>query len=600
MLASVLAIVPFLLFTGFVFVWMKFCKRFFSSRAEILLAGFVLALAQVILTSLVFGAFGLYRWELIYTANIVLSFLVFSKNKSQKISFHLKELLKKLSLENKLLLSLLFVLFASRVILAIAVSDVSFDAVNYHMAWVGHAIQEQHLGPFETPVPWINSYPKNLSLFYGWFILPPVNSFFVDIVQVAFVFVGIISSYLLLLRLKFSKQMSLFSGMLFAFFPLVILQSTTNYIDLALAALVLSLFAFAFKKTQTKLSLTIFAFISGVLLGSKATMLIPVFFASCFLLYRLYHQEKIPFGSLIKAVGAIIGIAGILSLYWYGRNLLVYGDLLYPVKVVIAGITLVPGVISADMLIADSQPEILATAGFFKTLFLNFYQEGSVRYDMSPGGFGPLWAWIMVPSMIPSLFFWLKEKSWEKLSFFIVFWIIFLLSPGNWWLRYVFALVFTGILAFAEVATKVQKKKWLFFLLMASVFSLTILTFLQSAKPFFLTKEYFSTKIASPTQADYSYRYGEIYKHIAEVAQKDTIIAYDSSWFVIYPLWNQQRSNTVIHIPVQKNWLEVLISNDVDYLVVKSDSPEYQFIQLQPEPFTLLFEEGIYFLYQLN
>ncbi len=595
------ALFPWFFLSALYLAWVRLFVKSFSRKAQLFLTSAVFLLAQIIGTSLVLGILHLYTWQIVYAVNaLIFVVLLFFASKRNLERLSLISWWKQLHLENKILLSFVSLFFVTRIVLAFVISDVSFDAVNYHMAWVGHAIQEQHLGPFDTPVPWINSYPKNLSLFYGWFILPPVNSMLVDLAQLPFVFLGVAASYLVLIRLKFSERISLFSSLLFSCIPLVVLQSTTNYIDLALGALVLSLFAFALNPKQSKVSLLAFALVAGILLGSKATMLIPVIFAAGFLLYSLYHQEKMPFGSLIKAIGVMAFVTACFSAYWYGRNLLVFGDLLYPVKVVVAGITLVPGVVTADMLIGDSMPDSLKQAGFLKTLFLNFYHEGGARYDMSPGGFGPLWAWFLFPSMLPALYLWIKKRNWQRLSLFIVFWFIFFLSPGNWWLRYVLAFVFTGILAYAEALSQAKNKPVLYKVFVVATFSLVTMNFLQSAKPFFLTKEYFSSKLVSVTQADYSYRYGEIHHSIAEITVPGTTIAYDSSWFVIYPLWNEKRINRVLHIPVQKNWLEVLKENQVDYLAVKSDSPEYQFIQLQSGHFSLLFQEGIYFLYQLN
>lgn len=601
MVEFIFAIFPWV-FVSLVFVlWMKYLgNKIKQPKALLILSAGIITVSQLCATSLLLGIFKQYTPIFVYTINAIIAFIVHVLTpRLETNDFYYWSWLKKKDPFTKGVISLSIVLLLWKIVLGVVMNDVSFDAMNYHLSWVGYAVQEEHFGPFETPVPWINSYPKTLTLWYGWFLLPPANDFLVDLAQIPIFLLGVVAVYHLLRFFNYDEDTSIISSLLLLFFPVVYLQLTTNYIDVALASLVFVLFTFAIQKKQSFLSLVLFALTAGLLIGGKSTMVIPIFFAFLLLCYRLYNQKNlsvIDFFIRLVCIGIIIFLLGG---YWYIRNLLYYGDLLYPVKVMVGNFTLVPGVVTAAELIAQSKPDVLDGVSSVKSLFINTFQTTKPRYDMVPGGFGVIWSYFLFFLQPIAITILIKRKLWTQLVFLFFFWIIWFISPGNWWFRYVIVVGVTGLLSFAIVYSRssiLGKRLIAVYVSILSLYSASMMIW-----PYYTDIHIFGEKVRSGIlNADFSYRYGSVYEDIQNVAREQATIAYDSSWFTIYPLWNQTRSNRVVYIPYQDLWLEKLTEQQVEYLTVKSDSPEFTYIQSRPDLFSLVSSSHIYNLYKLE
>lgn len=584
--------------------WLVLIKRKTNfARPEIVMGAAVITLAQIIAVSMLAGWLNLFQWEIVYTINLLITLVLFVYNKKNlrqlgKIA-DIRSLAGQLSWLTKVVVVLAIVVISWQVALGTVLNDVSFDSLNYHLAWSASAVQEQNLGIFSTPVPWINVYPKNIDIWYAWFLLPPAHDWLVDLAQLPFALLAVVAIYSIARKLRYSRDTSVLAASLFLFLPVVFHQSLTNYNDLALAALLLVALNFVLEDSHAYWVAIIFGLTAGIMVGSKVVMIIPFFILLAILLYRLLKVFKLHAKHLIRLSGIAIVLMFLLSFYWYARNYFFYESFIYPVKVMLGSFTLIGGLIDIGRLIGDNQPELLKNAGLIKNVLVNSYYEAVPRYDMTPGSFGPLWAFLLLPAMVPAVMLWFSQRKWKVLGVFALIILFFVLTPGNWWWRYAIVLSAAGMLALAEIYEWSRKFKFSQAVLGGFILLLSFWSIAISWWPAYTDSSVYANKfINNASSRDFSHRY-KIFESIDEAQTPDSTIAYDSSWFVVYPLWNSTRSNRVIHVPYNVDWLQRLESEGVDYLAAKFDSPEFGFIQANEERFELLAGEGIYYLYKL-
>jgi len=344
----------------------------------------------------------------------------------------------------------------------------------------------------------------------------------------------------------------------------------------------------------------LFGLAAGILIGSKVVTIIPVVLMLGVLVYRLRRSFDYSLKHLVRLTGIAFGSMLILAIYWYGRNLLLHDSFIYPIQAMIGSFVLIPGLIEVGQLLGADQPELLRNASVVKNIYVNSYLEANPRYDMTPGGFGPLWAWLLLPAMIPAVMLWISQKKWKIMGIFGLIWIFFLLTPGNWWWRYVIIFSMAGLLSLAEIYEWSKKFRFSQKVLGVYIIILSVWSVMISWLPAYVNSEVYVNKfVGGIATRDYSHRYA-VFENLAEVQDPGTTIAYDDSWFIVYPLWNSTRTNRVVHIPYNIDWLEKLEQEGVDYIASKSDSQEYAFIQANRHRFDLLKTSGIYNLYQFR
>lgn len=599
-----LSLVPWIFAAAIFLSWFGLLQKRanFSVLLQVL-ASAVFALAQIVAISLACAFFGLYRFELVYGLNALLAGLMVFKYRPDfnPVRTALKAFIGHVTWPTKLLTAIAAVLIIWLVAVGAIMNDTSFDSQNYHLSWAAYAVQEEHFGPFETPVPWINVYPKNLDAWYAWILLIPGHDWLVDLGQISFVVLGCLAVYALLREMRYSEDVAWLSALTYAFLPVVIQQATTNYIDLALASLTFVLFVFALQPRGSYLGACIVGLTSGILIGSKSVMILPVVlaWAIALVVYRrsgLYARRE-----YIRLIGCLFIPAFALSAYWYFRNFIDFGSILYPFSLSLGPLTLLPGVVSVEQILADSQPQILRDVSLWTNAFINTYQEAAPKYDMVPGGFGPLWAWLMVPSTLVAIFFWVADRQWTRLAAFVLTFAVFALMPGNWWWRYVIILAFAGILAVAEVLSRLRVSKTGYRSLQGILLILACWSVFIARWPDRVDEAILARKLRQGiTQRDFSHRYGPLYQAIAQAQTEGSRFAYDSTWFVVYPLWNSERTNSVLHVPFGPAWEYALSDKGITHVAAKSGSPEYAFIQRHAARFSLIEKDGIYSLYAFH
>ena len=293
--------VNFFLFYSWYFFLFK--KKDYLSFTERLIGTFILSLTQIIFTEMLLGVVfkKLYAMPL-FLLNISISsgVLILALKQNQRIVPRMQTTLILQEFKNKidwffsvikgdLVLLCIFGLFLISVcwmiFLGYLFPSYVWDALWYHLPMVGYIIQNGAIQENPTPflISFINTLPKNIELFFLWNTIFFKSDIIVDLSQLPFSIAGVLTIYSICIKLRIKREYAIYSSLLFFFTPVVILQSTTNYVDIAVSVLFLIAINFLMydepknytdnrgfiNLREIKIPILLSGLTTGILLGSK-------------------------------------------------------------------------------------------------------------------------------------------------------------------------------------------------------------------------------------------------------------------------------------------------------------------------------------------
>ena len=638
-------IVNLLLFSSwYIFLFRKtqclsFCDRFIGT--------FVLCLTQIVVTELLLGVVFKKLFALpLFFFNISISFIVLalsivsrrprviSQNHGNTGSNFLKDILGELKVETIRVLqivkgeglllwifSLFFISVSWIIFTGYLFPSYTWDALWYHLPIVGYILQSGAIQENATPSMidlFINIFPKNIELFFIWNVIFLKSDTLVDLSQLLFTIAGIFSIYSIAVKLKIKEKYAIYASLLFFFTPIVILQSTTNYVDIAVSILFLVAINFLLYDTpdhytdtkavrvnceDKKIPILLSGLTTGILLGSKGSG--PLFFVILLSviiiqesikyilpsgLFRRFSSHFISFkhkGSVIKdsflpyIIYFIVPVF-LIGGYWYVKNWFLYNNPVHPMEISIFNVTLFKGLYKG---IIDPMPEVLSDLSALGRLFHVWMER--VRYylyDSRLGGFGPIWFILFLPCLLFSLVYAAREKKYNFLFISAIIIVTFLIHPRNWNTRYVIFIVGLGALSFGLVLEYFHGRNKA---LLIIAFFLSGYTFFTANSPCitpakikdFLLLPANERIIArhAPFNIDVHARqeYG-LWIWINDNMQAGNVLAYTFEPLFLSPLWNRGFSNKVVYVKSENfnQWLENLKKNEVTHILIKQNSME--------------------------
>ena len=614
------------------------------SFTDRLLGVFVLGLAQIILTEMVLGIIfkELYATPLL-ALNVSISLAVSAiairaRGKGgllTEIVIEIKD--KKDRLFNLLMsdwiLLAIFVMFSIYFCYLLYIGylfpSYSWDALLYHLPTVGFILQSGAIEniPYNSLIyTFINVFPKNIDLFFLWNIIFLKSDMIVDLSQLPFTVAGMLAIYGICRKLGIKEKHSAYASVLFFFAPVIMLQSTTNYVDIAVSVLFLIALNFMLCRDishgdlSSAMSSKAFRFggntrlflagvTSGILLGSKGSG--PLFIIALSALYVIneirgnypsrregspdkispldrdshgisnMHRTKYLRKAALKMIIARYVLyfmmpVMLLGSYWYISNWVHYGNPVYPFVVKLFGKIIFKGSFSE---ILHSGPDILRDMSPLKKLFHVWMERVEYyHYSSDMSGFGPLWFILLLPCTVFSVFLSIWKKRLDFLIVAIMIILIFLVYPNNWFTRYVIFLFGLGCLAFGDVAQFFEKKgRTLEYLALLIV----VYTLLVSHSPTVTPKKIIefahlpakerSLARLEPYILNMSKResYG-LWSWISSNISEGDTLAYTFTPGMLSPLWNNSFSNKIVFVKAGKfeEWVEELEANNVTYVMV--------------------------------
>ncbi len=607
----------------------------FSSR---LLGVFVISLAQIIITEMVLGVIlkQLYAMPL-FALNISISLavlvisvmnlptgpentLVAKMNKRLRIV--LADVLKEISdktlrflniLKSDRIVLTIFILFFMKLCYLLFAGylfpSYSWDALLYHLPTVGFILQSGAIEqlPYSSLIyTFINVFPKNIDLLFLWNVIFLKSDMIVDLSQLPFTIAGMIGVYGIGRGVGIKEKHALFSALLFFFAPVIILQSTANYVDISVTALFLIALNYLLDSNRRyvlmshnsgalclkyNFTLLLSGITTGLLLGSKGSG--PLFVIALSILYFIieggscFYSGNNPAAAEIKdpvkhkrvisryALYFILPVF-LLGSYWYINNWIFYGNPVYPFIVKLFGTTLFKGSFS-EFLYAG--PDILRELSpMKKTIYVWLERIEYYYYASDLSGLGPLWFILFIPSILLSITISIFKRKYNYLIIAIAITLIFLVYPNNWFTRYVIFIFALGCIAFGIVEQFFEKRRRIL-----NYIALTIVfyTFLTANSPTITPQkmdEFIRLPVKERSLANLEARvlnitqqknYG-LWSWIRTNVSKDDTLAYTFTPEILAPLWNNTFSNNIIFIKegTFRDFFSKLETNSVDYVVV--------------------------------
>ncbi len=345
---------------------------------------------------------------------------------------------------------------AWQVVVALVLPPYAYDALTYHLTTVAVWVQSGSLrpSPFSRCCAF---YPFTPELLVGFPVVLLHDNSLVGLVQVPFVLLGAAATAGIARIVGLARSSAAAAGALFALTPVVLAQAPTNYVDLTLAALVLSaLYALTrYAETGAAQQLLVAGLAAGLVLGTKgigplwAIALFAAAIAASVIAVRTGRARP---ASAIKGLAGGAFAGAVVGGWWYIRNLATTGNPLYPFTVRLFGKTLFNGPIDVGETL--TVPPVGANAPWPVTVALNwasdlkFWNQGSIDYQQRFGGLGPLWVWLGLPLLAVMVALLVRRRSLALIPVTVVL-IVFLLQPYKWWARFTLPLAALGCIAIA-------------------------------------------------------------------------------------------------------------------------------------------------------
>lgn len=351
------------------------------------------------------------------------------------------------------LVALLCVPVVVRLILfATVLTPYSYDALTYHLPPLVEILQHGHFGNWSTLVVYANSYPKNVEMIFLWLMLGGRSNFLL-FGQVAFLPLGVLAIAVLVRQFGASRPLALAAGLSLLFVPIVVIQATTGYIDVATGGVVLACAALTLLywsgTLQTPGGRILLYAALGYLAGTKGNGLeLAALFGVASFVPDLVRRRLHP--------SHLLGLAAALPwVSWYGANLVWFHNPIWPVAV--------PGLSKlfpfqqqlSDLLDSNVPPEFAGVPAWSRLWLVwreQLHPEVVYSNDTRYAGLGPLWFTLWLPA-IP---FWLAtvtagQQRRKALALCALFVIAFLATPSPWWTRFSWWIIGPGVVAFAAL-----------------------------------------------------------------------------------------------------------------------------------------------------
>jgi hypothetical protein len=594
----------------------------FSDR---IIGAFVLGVSQIIVTELLLGALFRKLFAVpLFTVNIlvssgvsILSLATSGKavpsgalNIMRSVHEELKGVLVDFFklLKDDFIVSCIFCLVVISLCWMIFIGYVfpsyTWDALWYHLPIVGYIMQDGAIREIANTSfinQWINMFPKNIELLFLWNIIFLNSDIITDLSQLAFTIIGMVSLYSISMKLGVKRNSAVYASLLFFFTPIVILQSTTNYVDVAIAVLfIVSVNFIITRRGERRGALCLAGLATGILLGAKGSG--PLFagiLSGAIIVQELRYNADSFKAAIMNKHSALVKTLNTYTLYflfpvlllggfWYLKNFLLHGNPVYPMEISLFSTTIFKGLFKG---IVEPPPDIIHRLSFFtRPLYVWLENIKYYMYDSRLGGLGPIWFILFLPGIVFSIIYSSVTKKYDFLGVSAIFIITFLLYPRNWTPRYVIFIVGFGALSFGLVMDRFHDRKRL---IRGMAFLLVAYTFLTANSPCITPnqiKKFLGLPPAERTIArlkpfniDLHVRqeYGYWIWISRNISKGDTL-AYTFEPLFFSPLWNSSFSSRIAYLKEKSYnaWINGLKETGSTYVLIRTNSQEDKWIKL--------------------
>lgn len=391
-------------------------------------------------------------------------------------------------------------IYASLFVAAYVMYDHTFDGRVYHLPVVHEWLIAGRLQWLSDRFMWsdyMNGYPKAVEAFLYMLVGATNDPRWGNAGNLFFIPLGVAGIYVISRLLGVCRLLAFLAGMLFVLVPNNMAQATQCYVDTAHASTAIASIAlmcvFLTQDEKNKDKKCYFLLIMlglalGLAAGTKGLGLIVMTIVTsacllkCFYNGKKYCFEKPAWGKALQT-GSLIGVFCLLvGGYWYLNLWIRTGNPFFPIGLHLAGFEVFKGTTIVDELLRHMPQQLASLPRLIRPFYVWLQFDGWPmnlrRVDPRLAGLGFIWIWGCVPAITV-----LYVKAWQKSrsaqsGITIELWLttvlvsIFLLSPSNWWPRFVLTVFGLGLPAFAVCVANYGRRKyirtWVFICLFAA------------------------------------------------------------------------------------------------------------------------------------
>jgi hypothetical protein len=218
-----------------------------------------------------------------------------------------------------------------------------WDALGYHLPYVNFALSERSLAGVPAGVPYLTTYPHVIERYFiAWRAMLPDDRL-VDAAQIPLGLLGAAAIASIGRELGARRDHAFAAGVGWLTLPAVFLQLPTNYIDVGTAALLLTAAAFALGQPNAR-NVIAAGVALGLLLGSKPNAPIATVLVFGVVAVRGWKAGR------RRALVAAAACVALLGLESYLRNMLRYGNPIWPVRLSLGPLSF-PGLLPMSSLL---------------------------------------------------------------------------------------------------------------------------------------------------------------------------------------------------------------------------------------------------------
>jgi len=510
----------------------------------------------------------------------------------------------------------------------------NYDSLTYHLARAGFWQQNATINHYTTWAEIQNSNPVNAEVGLLWIILFTGSDNIAFIIQWIALIIIFIAIYKILRLINISKIISSISALLFISFDIVLLEATSTQNDLIVTTFVILTVIFLFKSLKSDKQDFKYLLITGLTLGFSISLkvnsylFIPGMIIFIFLINKNNKIKFIKIGYLL--LFSILGVF-IFASYNFIQNYIEYENIFSSkdylgvlsisnpnFKTFISNISrhfssfyqyyLIDHGTVGNLIIKTTvnlHNKLGLSTDAPQTILPNvifYYSPVKLNYDESY--FGPLFFFLVLPSLIYSMFLFLVLRIWKKgkeliqkykdalklyligLSFYLCFMIILRWQPFSGRLLMGFALFSIAIFAINLEFLKSIKLKYFF-----NIISLIIIILLITASYFPL----FKADYINLSKFDFSVQYDNRRINFIKDGQDLAYSTFGDKYKLglilrggdaVYYLFGKKFENKLIYIP-KGSWDKEKISNiiqknNIDGILINKNSEAFSEQKITP------------------
>ena len=341
----------------------------------------------------------------------------------------------------------------------------TWDPSWYHVPITGYAIQTGSLDWIDTSVPWTQSHPKNVELLAVWNCIFPSDNRLDDSSQLPFAVLGAAVTAAWAREVGARAAFAAGVGAAWVLLPPMFLQMWSTHVDLACGAL-LGAAVFFLRERPSARDRWMCLLALGLYAGTKMTGAFHLLMLGPWIAARgaweLWHAPG-PRWRLAANQALALLVLMAVGAFKYFQNLWKTGNPLwaFKVKVPLLGKEL-PGLFDPATFYGSrpgESPLFFGSPSAFRQLLSSWYVEVPTFWpDVRTGGFGPLFAYLLVPCLLWLVLELVRPRHWKHHLPVLALAGVALAVQSAWWPRFVMGAATAGLVALGAVGGRLHHR----------------------------------------------------------------------------------------------------------------------------------------------